>query len=368
MNLLEPWRDAAAVARLVEDLQGLVTRPWTIMEVCGGQTRTILRYGIQDLLPTKLRLAHGPGCPVCVTPVAVIDAAIALTARPEVVLCSFGDMLWVPGSTTDLMQSKAAGGDVRVVYSPLDALELAQLMPGREVIFFAVGFETTIPAVALAIQLADERQIANFSVLLSHRRVPPAMAALLAAEDDAYGRIDAFLAAGHVCSVMGVAEYMPLAEHYRRPIVVTGFEPLDILQGIYLAVRQLEQGRYLVENQYKRVVGADGNHRARELVAKLFEVGGQDWRGIGLIADSGLHLRPAYVHRDAAKRFAGVTQAEPASAQAGDRACQAGAVLTGRIKPNECPAFAKTCTPRRPLGAPMVATEGVCAAYFSSSR
>lgn len=364
----EPWRDAVALREVVRDLAQIMSRPWTIMEICGGQTRTIMHYGLQNLLPAGLQLAHGPGCPVCVTPAEVIDAAIALASSSRVVLCSFGDMLRVPGSAADLSQAKAMGGDVRVVYSPIDALRLAEQLPGREVVFLAVGFETTIPAVALAIQLAEERSIPNFSLLLSHRRVPPAMAAIL--ESDVWGAegfsIDAFLAAGHVCSVMGITEYEPIAIRYKRPIVVTGFEPLDLIQGIYLAVQQLEEGRYTVENQYRRVVRATGNQAACALVTQLFQVGPQTWRGLGLIADSGLHLRPAFQHRDAVKRFAIAADTASCQLATADVRCQASAVLTGRLKPNACPAFGKTCTPSRPLGAPMVASEGVCAAYFAA--
>ena len=349
-------RDPHAVRRAAEALARATTRDWTIMEVCGGQTHAIVRFGIDAMLPPGLTLVHGPGCPVCVTPASAIDRAIALSQHPGVILCSFGDMLRVPGETGSLMQARARGGDVRVVYGPLDAVELARRNPQREVVFFAVGFETTVPATALAVSLAERQGVDNFSILHSHVLVPPAMRALLAAPGN---RVQGFLAAGHVCTVMGVAAYAPIARAYRVPIVVTGFEPLDILQGLLLCVRQLESGRAEVENQYARAVRPEGNRAAQDLVAQVFEVAPQTWRGLGDIADSGLRLRPGFAHRDARARFA----LADAPAPAAPSPCIAGAVLRGVAKPAECPEFGRACTPEHPLGAPMVSGEGACAAY-----
>ena len=349
-------RDQHAVRRAAEALARAATRDWTIMEVCGGQTHAIVRFGIDAMLPPGLTLVHGPGCPVCVTPASAIDQAIALSQRPGVILCSFGDMLRVPGETGSLMQARARGGDVRVVYGPLDAVELARRNPQREVVFFAVGFETTVPATALAVSLAERQGVDNFSILHSHVLVPPAMRALLAAPGN---RVQGFLAAGHVCTVMGVAAYAPIARAYRVPIVVTGFEPLDILQGLLLCVRQLESGRAEVENQYARAVHPEGNRAAQDLVAQVFEVAPQTWRGLGDIADSGLRLRPGFANRDARARFA----LADAPAPAAPSPCIAGAVLRGVAKPTECPEFGRACTPEHPLGAPMVSGEGACAAY-----
>jgi len=356
MRYVDEFRDRDAVRRVADAIRRATTRPWTLMEVCGGQTHAIVRFGIDELLPPELELLHGPGCPVCVTPVELIDRAIAIAARPGVVLCSFGDMLRVPGSARSLLAAKADGADVRVVYSPLDALATAEREPGREVVFFAVGFETTAPATAMAVHEAHRRGVANFSLLVAHVLVPPAMAAILAAPER---RVDAFLAAGHVCTVMGVDEYRPLAARHRVPIVVTGFEPLDLLEGIHRCVLQLEEGRAEVENQYARSVRAAGNEAARAMLAEVFEVAPRAWRGIGEIPASGLRLRARFAAHDAARRF---VVAEESAAREPDE-CRAGLVLQGRIKPTECPAFGTRCTPDAPLGAPMVSTEGACAAY-----
>ncbi|MEI2776816.1 MAG: hydrogenase formation protein HypD [Tetrasphaera sp.] len=360
MKYVKEFQDGALARRLLAQIAASVTRPWTLMEVCGGQTHSIIRNGIDQLLPAEVELVHGPGCPVCVTPLAAIDQALAIAARPEVIFCSFGDMLRVPGSATDLFGVRATGGDVRVVYSPLDAVRLASENPDREIVFFAIGFETTAPANAMAVRLAAQRGIPNFSVLVSHVLVPPAIAAIM---DSTACRVQGFLAAGHVCTVMGLAEYGPLAGRYRVPIVVTGFEPLDILEGIRRTVAQLEAGRHEVENAYARVVAPDGNPRAREVVAEVFAVCDRAWRGIGVIPGSGWRLAPAYASYDAAARFdvTGIGASEPAE-------CRAGEVLQGLIKPTECAAFGTACTPRSPLGAPMVSAEGACAAYHQFRR
>ncbi len=352
-----PLRDPLAIQRAAGAIARAVTRPWTLMEVCGGQTHAIVRFGIDEMLPRQITLVHGPGCPVCVTPAEAIDAAIALSHRDGVILCSFGDMLRVPGNAGSLLQAKARGGDVRVVYGPLDAVELARRHPDREVVFFAVGFATTVPATALAVSLAERGAVGNFSILHSHVLVPPAMEALLSAPDN---QVRGFLAAGHVCTVMGLAAYGPIAHRYRVPVVVTGFEPLDILQGVLLCVRQLEAGRAEVENQYARAVQPEGNRAALALIDQVFEVADQHWRGLGVIGSSGLRLRAAYAHRDAHSRF-GTTAC---AASPTPSPCIAGAVLRGVAKPPDCPAFGSTCTPEHPLGAPMVSSEGACAAYF----
>lgn len=355
MKFQDEYRDAAAVRRYVDAIHALVTRPWAIMEVCGGQTHAIVRHGLDRLLPEGVTLLHGPGCPVCVTPTGKIDQAIALAARPEVVLCSFGDMLRVPGSAHDLFTAKSAGGDVRVVYSPLDALALAEQLPEREVVFFAVGFETTAPANAMAVHLARERGVRNFSMLASHVLVPPALEALLAAPDR---RMHGFLAAGHVCTIMGLEAYRPIARRHGVPIVATGFEPVDILQGLHMCLAQLEAGRAEVENQYARSVRPDGNRAAAAMVAAVFEVVRQDWRGLGAIAESGLALCPAYAAFDAERKFGLERAAEPPPGE-----CISGLVLQGLRKPTDCPAFGTRCTPDTPLGATMVSAEGACAAY-----
>lgn len=360
MRFVDEYRDPAAAARIADAIAGIVTRPWTIMEICGGQTHAIVKFGIDELLPAQITLVHGPGCPVCVTPVEMLDRAVAIASRPEVIFCSFGDMLRVPGSSLDLQTVKARGGDVRIVYSPMDALRLAQQHPHRQVVFFAVGFETTAPANAMAVYQAARMGLRNFSMLVSHVLVPPAVEAILSSPNN---RVQALLAAGHVCTVMGVAQYPPLATKYRVPIVVTGFEPLDILEGVYLAVRQLEEGRAEVENQYSRSVRPEGNGPAQSLIAEVFQVTERTWRGIGEIPASGLGLRPEYQEFDAALRFnVDGYRAREASE------CIAGDVLRGQKKPADCPAFATRCTPEHPLGAPMVSSEGACAAYYLYRR
>lgn len=357
MKPLEPYRDPEAVRRCAEEIAAAVTRPWTLMEVCGGQTHSIVRHGLDELLPEGLELVHGPGCPVCVTPSRVIDAAVALASRDGVTLCSFGDMLRVPGSGQSLMEARAAGADVEVVYSPLDALALAKDNPDRDYVFLAVGFETTAPANAMAVAQAARGEIGNFSILVSHVLVPPAMEAILGSPDN---RVQGFLAAGHVSAVMGYTEYEPIAARHGVPIVVTGFEPLDILQGVSLCVGQLERGEARVENQYARAVERDGNRPAQELIHEIFEVAPQHWRGIGELAASGLRLRAPYTGFDAARRY-GLSGAD--IDEVGE--CISGDIMRGVKKPPECPAFGVRCTPERPLGAPMVSSEGACAAYFT---
>jgi len=361
VKYLDEYRDAAAARRTLAAIGGLVTRPWTLMEVCGGQTHAIVKYGLDQLLPPEVTLLHGPGCPVCVTPVAKIDRAIALAARPGTVLCSFGDMLRVPGSGGDLLTAKAAGGDVRVVYSPLDALDLARRSPDREVVFFAVGFETTAPGNAMAAYLARRDGVGNFSLLASHVLVPPALEAILSSPGC---RVQGFLAAGHVCAVTGSASYRPVAARHRVPIVVTGFEPLDLLMGLHMCLSQLEQGRAEVENQYSRVVREEGNPAAQALVEEVFDVEDREWRGIGTIPASGLGLRPAYHGQDAERKFDLSHVAAPAE----PAPCLSGLVLQGLKKPSECPAFGRACTPEHPLGATMVSSEGACAAYYQHRR
>lgn len=361
MRFMDEYRDPVAAGRYVEATCRLVTRPWTLMEVCGGQTHAIVRYGIDELLPKGVTLLHGPGCPVCVTPLEKIDRAIALASRPDVIFCSFGDMLRVPGTDRDLLSVKAEGGDVRIVYSPLDALKVATDNPGRQVVFFAVGFETTAPGNAMAVFQARRAGVTNFSLLVSHVLVPRALEAIL---DSPACRVQGFLAAGHVCAVMGYTEYYPIAARYKVPIVVTGFEPLDILRGIYACLEQLEEGRAEVENQYTRVVSEQGNRPAQELVAEVFGVVARAWRGIGEIPRSGLGLNERYAEFDAERRFdlsAVGPRPEPAE-------CLAGLILQGLKKPHECPAFGGRCTPEHPLGATMVSSEGACAAYFRHRR
>jgi hydrogenase expression/formation protein HypD len=356
MKYVEEYRDARVAARYAAALARSVTRPWTIMEVCGGQTHAIVRYGIDQMLPAGLSLVHGPGCPVCVTPVEIIDKALEIAATPGVTFCSFGDMLRVPGSGRDLNAVRARGGDVRVVYSPLDALKIAREHPDREVVFFAVGFETTAPANAMAAWQAKREGLRNFALLVAQVLVPPAIEAILSAPGN---RVQAFLAAGHVCSVMGVEAYEPLARRHGVPIVVTGFEPLDILQGVAMCVRQLERGEARLENQYARAVRRAGNVEAQTLMREVFTVVPRRWRGIGEIPASGLGLAPEYVAFDAERRFGA------ACAQAVDESeCIAGQVLQGARKPPECPAFGTRCTPEHPLGVTMVSSEGACAAYY----
>ena len=356
MKFLDEFRDPDLVRRLTLELKRTATRPWTLMEVCGGQTHSIVKHGLDRLLPQGVTLVHGPGCPVCVTPGRLIDQAIALAETPKVILTSFGDMLRVPGSERTLWSVKSTGGDVRVVYSPSDALALARTVPDREVVFFAVGFETTAPAVAQAVLEAAQEKIKNFSVLAAHVLVPPALVALLQSPDN---RVQGFLAAGHVCAVMGYEEYEPLAAKYRVPIVVTGFEPTDILEGVLMAVRQLEEGRHEVENQYTRSVRRAGNRAAQSLVTQVFKKADRAWRGLGEIPASGLELSPAFASFDAAKKFCLKETAAHESPL-----CESGAVLRGVLRPSDCKAFGKPCTPENPLGAPMVSSEGACAAYY----
>ncbi|MCZ7649076.1 MAG: hydrogenase formation protein HypD [Planctomycetota bacterium] len=360
MKYLDEFRDPEAARRYATAIARHATRPWTIMEVCGGQTHSIVRHGIDTLLPETIELVHGPGCPVCVTPLEQLDKALAIAARPEVTFCSFGDMLRVPGSRGDLFSVKAGGGDVRVVYSPLDAVTLARANPRRQVVFFAVGFETTAPANALAVRQAHALGLRNFSVLISQVLVPPAMEAILASPRN---RVQAFLAPGHVCTVMGWEEYAPLAARYRAPIVVTGFEPLDILQGVLMAVRQLEEGRCEVENQYSRSVTQAGNAEAQRLLREVFQVVPRAWRGIGTLPRSGLGLRPPFDAYDAEARFEVAALRTEESTE-----CISGQILQGLRKPADCPAFGTRCTPERPFGATMVSAEGACAAYYRYRR
>ncbi|MFI1332978.1 hydrogenase formation protein HypD [Streptomyces sp. NPDC020845] len=360
MKYLDEFQDPELARRLLDDIARTVTRPWAMMEVCGGQTHSIIRYGIDQLLPENIELIHGPGCPVCVTPLEVIDKALEIASRPDVVFCSFGDMLRVPGSDRDLFRVKSDGGDVRVVYSPLDALRIAQQTSDKQVVFFGVGFETTAPANAMTVHQAKRLGVRNFSLLVSHVRVPPAIEAIMRSPDC---RVQAFLAAGHVCSVMGTGEYPGLADTYKVPIVVTGFEPLDILEGIRRAVRQLERGQHHVENAYPRAVRAQGNPVALSVLREVFTTTDRAWRGIGTIPDSGWRLSDAYRDHDAEHRFdvTGPAVDEPALYRSGE-------VLQGLIKPHECAAFGTTCTPRTPLGATMVSSEGACAAYYLYRR
>jgi hydrogenase expression/formation protein HypD len=360
MRFIDEYRREEDARQFLHAIKRLATRPWTIMEICGGQTHTLIKTGIDRLLPPAMTLVHGPGCPVCVTPLEQIDRAIAIARRPEVIFTSFGDMLRVPGSTADLLSVKAQGGDVRMVYSPLDAVKLAQAHPDRQVVFFAVGFETTAPGNAMAVWQARQLGLTNFSILCSHVLVPPAMEAILGSPDNA---VQGFLAAGHVCTVMGYWEYEPIAERYRVPIVVTGFEPLDLLQGIYVTLQALEEGRWGVENQYTRAVTRAGNVTAQRLLAQVFEVSDRAWRGIGVIPASGYRLRPELAAFDAELRFGvtGVTAQE-------SPLCIAGQILQGLVKPTQCRAFGSLCTPEHPLGAPMVSSEGACAAYYQYER
>ncbi len=360
MKYLDEFRNPELAERLFAEIRAITTRPWAIMEVCGGQTHSIIRNGIDQLLPPEIELIHGPGCPVCVTPLEIIDKALAIAAQPGVIFCSFGDMLRVPGSGKDLFRVKSEGADVRIVYSPLDAVKLAQANPDRDVVFFGIGFETTAPANAMAVYQADRLGLRNFSMLVSHVLVPPAIAALM---ESPTHRVQAFLAAGHVCSVMGTWEYEPLVARYRVPIVVTGFEPLDVLEGVRRVVLQLESGHAELENAYARAVRREGNVPAQTMLADVFEVTDRAWRGIGVIPHSGWRLSERYRAYDAEARFAvGAirTQESPL--------CHSGEVLQGRLKPTQCPAFGKACTPRTPLGATMVSSEGACAAYYQYGR
>jgi hydrogenase expression/formation protein HypD len=356
MKFRDEYRDPQAARSMAAAIARTATRPWTLMEVCGGQTHAIVRYGIDELLPPGVTLVHGPGCPVCVTPVEYVDKAIAIADRPGTILCSFGDMLRVPGSSGDLLAAKSRGADVRVVYSPLDSVVIARANPGREVIFFAVGFETTAPANAMAVYQARREGLRNFSMLASHVLVPPAMRSILSLPSN---KIQGFLAAGHVCTIMGFEEYFPLASQFGVPIVVTGFEPLDILEGVYLCIRQLEEGRAEVENQYARAVRRSGNEPAQKIMREVFHVVGRRWRGIGQIEESGLSLAEAYRDFDAETRFGGI---EPQDERKGE--CISGLVLCGERRPPQCPAFGTRCTPEHPLGVTMVSSEGACAAYY----
>ena len=360
MKYLDEYRDPVAAKKLVRAIELAATRPWTIMEVCGGQTHTIVKYGIDEMLPAGIELVHGPGCPVCVTALETIDRAHAVASRPDVIFCSFGDMLRVPGSHGDLLQLKSQGSDVRIVYSPLDAVTIAAANPNKEVVFFAIGFETTAPPNAMAVWMAKRRGLTNFSVLVSHVLVPPAMTAILDAPDN---RVQAFLGPGHVCTVVGYEEYEPIARTYNVPIVITGFEPVDMLEGLYQAVRQLEDGRAEIENAYGRAVRREGNPASRALIDEVFEVCDRKWRGVGAIPQSGLRLSPAYHAFDAERRFdVGAIETHESST------CIAGDILRGVKKPRDCPAFATACTPSTPLGATMVSGEGACAAYFAYGR
>ena len=360
MKFLDEYRDEAAARKLVKAIEDAATRPWTIMEVCGGQTHTIVKYGIDELLPRGIELVHGPGCPVCVTALETIDRAHAIASRSDVIFCSFGDMLRVPGSAGDLLQLKSHGSDVRIVYSPLDAVTIAAANPAKQVVFFAIGFETTAPPNAMAVWMAAQRGLTNFSVLVSHVLVPPAMTAILDAPDN---RVQAFLGPGHVCTVVGCEEYEPIASAYRVPIVITGFEPVDMLDGLLLAIRQLEDGRAEVENAYSRAVRREGNPASKALIEEVFEVCDRKWRGVGNIPRSGLRLTPAYATFDAEQRFAvgAIETQEPA-------VCISGDILRGVRKPHDCPAFGVACTPMNPLGATMVSAEGACAAYYAYGR
>lgn len=360
MRYLDEYRDGRVAAGILEEIRRTVTRPWVIMEVCGGQTHSIVKHGIDRLLPAGIELVHGPGCPVCVTSLEMIDRAHAIASRPDVIFCSFGDMLRVPGSHGDLLTLRSRGADVRVVYAPLDCLKIARDNPDRKVVFFGIGFETTAPANALVVKRAQLEGALNFSMLVSHVLVPPAITAILQSSDN---RVQAFLGPGHVCAVMGYAEYEPIAARYRVPIVITGFEPVDLLHGILMTVKQLEAGRHVVENQYARILGRDGNVAARRLIFDVFEIADRKWRGVGSIPKSGYKLRYEYRAHDAERLF------EVADIRTEEAAvCISGQVLKGVKKPLDCPAFGTECTPQHPLGATMVSGEGACAAYFTYGR
>jgi hydrogenase expression/formation protein HypD len=360
MKYLDEYRDGDIAAKLVERIKRVQTKPWVIMEVCGGQTHSIVKNGIDQLLPKGVELVHGPGCPVCVTPLEMIDKAHAIARRPEVIFCSFGDMLRVPGSDGDLFSIKSLGGDVRVVYSPLDCLKIARANPDKQVVFFAIGFETTAPANAMLAWQARQSGMNNVSLLVSHVLVPPAIEAVLSSP---LNRVQGFLGPGHVCAVVGYSEYEPLAARFHVPIVVTGFEPLDILEGVLMTIEQLEQGRAEVENQYSRILDRGGNRPAQELIAKVFEVNDRKWRGVGMIPRSGFQLRAEFLEFDAERRFSveAIDTMEP-------EVCIAGQILQGIKKPHDCPAFGTECTPQHPLGATMVSAEGACAAYYAYGR
>jgi hydrogenase expression/formation protein HypD len=358
MKFIDEYRNPDTAQRYADALTRITTQPWTIMEVCGGQTHALVKFGVDRILPPHITLLHGPGCPVCVTSTATIDKALAIAGEPNVIFCTFGDMMRVPGSSGDLFAVRAGGGDVRMLYSPLDALAIAEAHPCHEVVFFAVGFETTAPAIAMAVYQARRKRLGNFSILASHVRVPPAIESLLTAPGH---RIQGFLAAGHVCTVMGYTEYEPIAHRHHVPIVVTGFEPVDLLQGIFMCVKQLEEGRAEVENQYSRSVSRDGNTSAQRLMAEVFRPTSRQWRGIGEIPHSGLALAPEYAEFDAERRFSIVGEGK-IRAESGE--CISGQILQGLKKPPDCPAFKTACTPDRPLGVTMVSAEGACSAYY----
>ncbi len=360
MKYLDEYRDGGIAARLAGQIAEVATRPWVLMEVCGGQTHSIVRYGIDRMIPETVELVHGPGCPVCVTSLEMIDRAHAIASRPGVIFTSFGDMLRVPGSRGDLLTLKSRGSDVRVVYSPLDAVRIARQNPDKKVVFFGIGFETTAPANAMAVYRAKREGVSNFSMLVSHVLVPPAIAAILQAPGN---RVQAFLGPGHVCAVMGYREYEALSEHYRVPIVITGFEPVDLLEGIRMAVQQLEEGRAEVENQYARAVTRDGNRPARDLIFEVFEIGDRKWRGVGTIPKSGYKIRWEYRDHDAGKLF-DVEEIQTSESPL----CISGLILRGLKKPADCSAFGRQCTPQSPLGATMVSAEGACAAYYQYGR
>ena len=356
MKYLTEYRDPVLAAEYLEQIKKTVTRPWTIMEICGGQTHSLVKYGLLQMLPKEITMVHGPGCPVCVTPTYLIDRAIYLAKQSNVIMCSFGDMLRVPGSEKSLLQAKAEGADVRILYSPLEAVKLAQQNPDREVVFFAVGFETTAPANALSVIQAHQLGLKNYSIIASHVLVPPAMDALLS---DPETVVQAFLAAGHVCTIMGNSEYYPIVEKYKVPIVVTGFEPIDLLHGILMVVRQLEKGIYKMENQYARVVRENGNLPAQQAITEIFEISNRMWRGMDVIPQSGLEVREKYAAFDATKKFN-----VPLTETKENETCIAGAIMKGLKKPLDCPNFGSTCKPTNPLGAPMVSSEGSCATYY----
>jgi len=360
MKYLDEYRNETVAQKLVQEIRRLVTQPWVIMEVCGGQTHSIVKYGLDYLLPPEIELVHGPGCPVCVTSLEMIDKAHAIARKPEVIFCSFGDMLRVPGSEVDLLILKSRGTDVRIVYSPIDCLKIAKANPNKKVVFFAIGFETTAPANAMSVWLAKEQGIKNFSILVSHVLVPPSMAAIL---QSPMNRVQGFLGPGHVCTVMGYREYEPISARYQVPIVITGFEPIDLLEGTLMTVRQLEAGKAEVENQYPRVVNREGNRVAQDLVNKVFEVCDRKWRGVGSIPKSGYKLRYEFRDHDAERLF----EVEEIDTQESSL-CISGMVLKGIKKPHDCPAFGKECTPDHPLGATMVSAEGACAAYYAYGR
>ena len=360
MKYVSEYRDADMVAQYLEEIRQTVTRPWAIMEVCGGQTHSLVKNGILNMLPPEVRMIHGPGCPVCVTPLNLIDKAVYLAEEKGVILCSYGDMIRVPGSKRSLLESKARGADVRILYSPLEAVKIAQENPDREVVFFAVGFETTAPANALSVIHAQRAGVPNYSILASHVLVPPAIEAVM---NDPDSSIQGFLAAGHVCTIMGIDEYYPLVDRYEIPIVVTGFEPVDLAQGILMTIRQLEKGEHQLENQYSRVVRPEGNPEAQKVIQQVFTIADREWRGIGVIPMSGYEVRPEYVAYDANIKF-NVNIEKVAESDE----CIAGLVLKGIKKPHECPQFGKKCKPQSPLGAPMVSSEGACAAYYHFSQ